>query len=105
MAYVRASKCAVAAEPMPRPQATFDQTISCTKYETKPANDPTMAIPLLATTDPVKRKPISIIEKNPATCQVTDLVKSLIVLSIGCFSAKCFELLLEYRGYGCVDIM
>lgn len=104
MVYVRTSNCGVAAEVIPRPHATLDQAISCTKYETNPANDPTKAIPLLAATDPVKRKPISIIEKNPATCQVTALVKSLIVLSIGCFSAKCSELILGYPGYGCMDI-
>lgn len=65
------------------PHETLDQTISCTKYETKPANAPTKAMPLLAATDPVKINPISIMVKNPAICHVTAFVKSLIVLSIG----------------------
>jgi hypothetical protein len=35
------------------PHAIFDQTTSCTKYETKPAIDPAMAIAPLAATEPV----------------------------------------------------
>jgi len=64
------------------PHATFDQASSCKKYETKPAADPAMAIPPLAATEPVKIKPINNIEQNPATCQVTALVRSLTLLSM-----------------------
>ena len=65
------------------PQETLDQAFSWMKYEAKPANAPTKAIPLLAATDPVNRYPIKVIVKNPAICHVTALIKSLIVLSIG----------------------
>ena len=64
------------------PHAIFDQASSCTKYEKKPEIDPAMAIAPLAETEPVKIKLISIIVKNPATCQVTAFVRSLILLSI-----------------------
>jgi len=74
------SACDVAA---PRPHATRDQTISCTKYDPKPVTDPAIAMPLLAATEPVNKNPISIIEKNPEICHVIDLVKSLTVLSMG----------------------
>lgn len=89
---------------MPLPQEILDQAISCTKYEAKPASAPTKAMPPLAANDPVKRNPINIIEKNPATCQVTALVKSLIVLSIW-GSSKCIEFPLEYPRQGGMDIM
>jgi hypothetical protein len=89
---------------VPLPQEILDQAISCAKYEAKPATAPTKAMPPLAANDPVKRNPISIIEKNPAICQVTALVKSLIVLSIA-GSSKCIEFPLNYPRYGCIDIM
>ena len=98
------SKCNVA-ERMARPHATLDHTISCKKYETKPAADPTKAIPPLAAIEPVNKKPISIIVKNPATCQVTALVMSLIVLSIEGFSAKGFGFPFGYPGYRGIDIV
>ena len=43
------------AEPFFLPQETLDHTISCRKYEMKPVTEPTMAMPLLAMTEPVKR--------------------------------------------------
>jgi hypothetical protein len=50
--------------------------------------DPAKAMPPLAVTEPVKRNPISIIEKNPATCHVKALAKSLILLSIRSISTR-----------------
>jgi hypothetical protein len=52
------------------------------KYDMNPVIAPTIAIPLLAATDPVNRNPIRVIEKNPAICQVKDFVKMRVLLSI-----------------------
>ena len=48
----------------------------------KPVTHPVIAMPPLAENDPVKTKPISIIEKKPETCHVNDLVNTLILLSM-----------------------
>ena len=64
------------------PHAIFDQVSSCAIYATKPVIDPVMAIAPLALKEPVKRKLISIIVKNPETCQLTAFVRSLNLLSI-----------------------
>ncbi len=64
------------------PHAIFDQANSCAIYATKPVIDPVMAIAPLAVTEPVKRKLISIIVKNPETCQLMAFVRILNLLSI-----------------------
>lgn len=41
-----------------------------------------MAMPLLAVSDPVNKKPIKVIDRRPPICQVMDLMISLIVVSM-----------------------
>ncbi len=62
-------------------------------------------MPPLAVIEPVNRKLISIIEKNPAIYQVMALARSLTLLSIGAISARGVKLPLVYRATACVHIM
>jgi hypothetical protein len=52
------------------------------QYAMKPMIVPAIAMPPLAATEPVKKKPINIIVKKPETCQVMAFVRSLILLSM-----------------------